>query len=126
MLANLQVAIVPLLAWAVLDERPGRRVLPTLPLVLAGIVLISGVLEDGAYGDDPAPGVVFGVATGTTYAGFILLLRDSGARAAPPARRPALRDDARGGGGAAAAGAALGEVTSPRPGRRTRGCSCSP
>src|SRR3954466_13346033 len=81
-LANLQVALVPLAAWAVLDERPGRRVLATLPVVLLGIVLISGVLEDGAYGKDPVAGAVFGVAAGATYAGFLLLLRDSGTR--PP------------------------------------------
>src|SRR4051812_19194617 len=63
-LANLQVAAVPLLAWAVLEERPGRRVLAALPVVLGGIVLISGALEQGAYGRDPAAGAVFGVLTG--------------------------------------------------------------
>ncbi|MEA2359911.1 MAG: hypothetical protein QOI62_3171 [Solirubrobacteraceae bacterium] len=74
-LGNLQVAFVPLVAWLVLREHPGRRVLATLPLVLAGIVLVSGALERGAYGAHPAEGVVFGVLTGLTYAGFILLLR---------------------------------------------------
>jgi drug/metabolite transporter (DMT)-like permease len=58
-----------------LGERPGGRVLATLPLVLIGIVLISGALEHGAYGDNPAQGVVFGVLTGLSYAGFILVLR---------------------------------------------------
>jgi drug/metabolite transporter (DMT)-like permease len=77
-LGNLQVAFVPLAAWMVLGERPGRRVLATLPLVLCGVVLISGALEQGAYGDDPAQGVIFGVATGITYAGFILVLREGG------------------------------------------------
>jgi len=84
-LGNLQVAMVPLIAWAVLGERPGRRILVTLPLVVAGIVLISGALEHGAYGDHPARGVVFGIATGISYAGFILVLRASGA----DLRRPA-------------------------------------
>ena len=109
-LANLQVAIVPLLAWAVLDERPGRRVLLTLPVVLAGIVLISGVLEDGAYGADPVAGAVFGVAAGTTYAGFLLLLRDSGTR--PPRRLavPLFEITLVAAVASAAAGAALGEV----------------
>ncbi|MEA2278036.1 MAG: hypothetical protein QOC78_2996 [Solirubrobacteraceae bacterium] len=74
-LGNLQVAFVPLVAWLVLREHPGRRVLATLPLVLAGIVLVSGALERGAYGAHPEQGVVFGVLTGLTYAGFILLLR---------------------------------------------------
>ena len=84
-LANLQVAAVPLLAWALLGERPGRRVLAALPIVLAGIVLISGALEQGAYGRDPAAGAVFGVLTGLAYACFILVLRQSSAQRRPPA-----------------------------------------
>src|SRR4051794_26168981 len=84
-LGNLQVLFVPLIAWAVLGERPGARVLATLPLMLSGILLISGVLEHGAYGDDPALGVVFGIATGLSYAGFILVLRAGGS----DLRRPA-------------------------------------
>jgi drug/metabolite transporter (DMT)-like permease len=74
-LGNLQVAFVPLVAWAALGERPAGRVLATLPLVLSGVVLISGALEKGAYGDNPAQGVVYGLATGLAYTGFILLLR---------------------------------------------------
>jgi drug/metabolite transporter (DMT)-like permease len=74
-LGNLQVAFVPLVAWVALGERPAARVLATLPLVLSGVVLISGALERGAYGDNPGQGVVFGVATGLSYTGFILLLR---------------------------------------------------
>ncbi|MCW3001978.1 MAG: family transporter [Conexibacter sp.] len=84
-LGNLQVAFVPVLAWAVLGEKPGARVLATLPLMLSGIVLISGALESGAYGDDPTQGAFFGIATGLSYAGFILALRAGGA----DLRRPA-------------------------------------
>ncbi|HWI74276.1 MAG TPA: DMT family transporter [Baekduia sp.] len=84
-LGNLQVAFVPLIAWAALKEKPGARVLATLPLMLSGIVLISGALESGAYGDQPAQGVVFGIATGLSYAGFILVLRAGGS----DLRRPA-------------------------------------
>jgi drug/metabolite transporter (DMT)-like permease len=69
----------------VLGEHPGRRVLTALPLVATGVVLVSGVLESGAYGDDPARGVAFGVATGVAYAGFILVLRAGSA----DLRRPA-------------------------------------
>jgi drug/metabolite transporter (DMT)-like permease len=84
-LGNLQVAFVPLIAWAALKERPTGRTLATLPLMLGGIVLISGALESGAYGDRPAQGVVFGVVTGLSYAGFILVLRQGG----QDLRRPA-------------------------------------
>jgi drug/metabolite transporter (DMT)-like permease len=84
-LGNLQVVIVPFVALAVLGERPGRTILLALPVMLAGVVLISGALEGGAYGDDPARGVVWGVLTGVAYAGFILVLRQAGS----DARRPA-------------------------------------
>jgi drug/metabolite transporter (DMT)-like permease len=84
-LGNLQVAFVPLAAWVVLRERPAGRILATLPLVLGGVVLISGALEHGAYGENPTEGVVFGVATGVMYAGFILVLRSGGS----DLRRPA-------------------------------------
>jgi drug/metabolite transporter (DMT)-like permease len=84
-LGSLQVAFVPLAAWVVLGEHPGRRVLATLPVVLVGVVLVSGALEQGAYGEDPTQGVIFGVATGVAYAAFILLLRAGGG----DLRRPA-------------------------------------
>jgi drug/metabolite transporter (DMT)-like permease len=74
-LGNLQVVLVGLLAWAFLAERPERRVLIAIPVVLAGVILISGAIGSGAYGRDPARGVVFGIFTGLTYAGFILVLR---------------------------------------------------
>lgn len=77
-LANVQVVLLPLVAWAVLDERPARRVLCALPICLIGVLLISGVLERGAYGRDPVRGTLFGLGAGVAYVGFILLLRASG------------------------------------------------
>jgi drug/metabolite transporter (DMT)-like permease len=44
-------------------------------VVVAGVVLISGVIGAGAYGDDPLAGVVFGALTSVAYAGFLLVLR---------------------------------------------------
>lgn len=84
-LANVQVVLVPLVAWALLSERPGGRVLAALPLALAGVLLISGALEHGAYGRAPGRGAVFGLCAGLAYVGFLLLLRRSGA----DLRRPA-------------------------------------
>jgi drug/metabolite transporter (DMT)-like permease len=76
-LGNLQVVLVAFVAWATLGERPEARVIAAVPIVLIGVVLISGVLEDGAYGEDPARGVLFGVLTSLAYAAFILLLRSA-------------------------------------------------
>jgi drug/metabolite transporter (DMT)-like permease len=78
-LANIQVVIVPLVAWAVLAERPNRRVLAALPIALLGVLLISGVLEHGAYGRAPGRGAAFGFGAGFAYVGFLLLLRRSNA-----------------------------------------------
>jgi drug/metabolite transporter (DMT)-like permease len=74
-LGNLQVVLVGVLAWMILRERPEARTLAAVPIVLIGVVLISGAIGSAAYGRDPARGVAFGIATGLTYAGFILILR---------------------------------------------------
>jgi drug/metabolite transporter (DMT)-like permease len=74
-LGNTQVVLVGVIAWVALGERPDNRSLAAVPVVFAGVVLISGVVGAGAYGDDPLLGVVFGVATAITYAFFILILR---------------------------------------------------
>jgi drug/metabolite transporter (DMT)-like permease len=84
-LANVQVVLVPLVAWVLLSERPGGRVLAALPIALLGVLLISGVLEHGAYGRDPGRGAIFGLAAGVAYVGFLLTLRHGGA----DLRRPA-------------------------------------
>jgi drug/metabolite transporter (DMT)-like permease len=78
-LANIQVVLVPLAAWALWSEKPARRVLAALPVALIGVVLISGALQSGAYGKDPGRGAVFGLCAGIAYVGFLLLLRRGGA-----------------------------------------------
>jgi drug/metabolite transporter (DMT)-like permease len=77
-LGNLQVLVVGIVAWLVLGERPSRPILVALPVVLVGVVLISGLVGSGAYGANPALGVVFGVATALCYAGYLLVIRRSG------------------------------------------------
>lgn len=74
-LGNVQVVLVPLLAWVVLMERPESRTLAAVPVAFAGVVLISGVVGAGAYGDDPALGVLFGLGTAVAYSVFLLVLR---------------------------------------------------
>jgi drug/metabolite transporter (DMT)-like permease len=74
-LGNLQVVIVPFLALGLLGERVPRKILYALPLVCLGVLLVSGALESGAYGADPARGVLYGIVTGLTYAAFLLLQR---------------------------------------------------
>jgi drug/metabolite transporter (DMT)-like permease len=84
-LANIQVVLVPLVAWVVLAERPRRAIIAALPVAGIGVLLISGVLEHGAYGRNPTRGTLFGLGAGIAYVGFLLLLRSSGS----DTRRPA-------------------------------------
>ena len=84
-LANSQVVVVGLLAWAALGERPDGRVIASIPVVLLGVVLISGVIGVGAYGDDPALGAIYGILTAIAYALFLLILRQGNS----DQRRPA-------------------------------------
>ncbi|HEY8170034.1 MAG TPA: DMT family transporter [Candidatus Limnocylindria bacterium] len=84
-LGNTQVVMVPLAAWLFLGERPGWRVAVSVPIVLSGVVLISGVIGSGAFGSDPVLGVLLGIGTGAAYAGFLLVQR----RANADHRRPA-------------------------------------
>lgn len=84
-LGNTQVVFVPIAAWLFLGERPGGRVAASVPVVLVGVVLISGIIGEGAFGQDPLLGVLFGIGTGIAYAGFLLVQR----RANRDHRRPA-------------------------------------
>jgi len=75
-LGNTQVVLVGLLAWAILRERPPSRAMAAIPIVLMGVVLISGAFENGAYGRNPGLGVAYGVLTAFAYSGFLLVLRE--------------------------------------------------
>jgi drug/metabolite transporter (DMT)-like permease len=84
-LGNLQVLLVGLLAWAFLGEKAEARVFGAIPVVLIGVVLISGAIGHGAYGKSPAQGVLFGALTGLTYSFFILVLRHGNSNLMRPA-----------------------------------------
>ena len=77
-LGNLQVLVVGVVAWLAFGERPSRSTFLALPLVLAGVVLISGVIGGGSYGANPGLGVLLGVATAFCYGGYLLLIRRGG------------------------------------------------
>ncbi len=108
-LGNLQVACMPLIAWVVLSERPGRRVLVTLPLALVGVLLISGAFAHGAYGRDPTGGALFGLLTGVTYSICLLLLR-GGSRGPQNTAEPLFLATLTAGASAILIGVAAGEA----------------
>ena len=84
-LGNLQVIIVGVVAWAVFGERPSRNTILAVPVVLLGVVLISGVVGSGAYGSNPTLGVLISLVTALCYSGYLLLIRIGGR----DVRRPA-------------------------------------
>lgn len=74
-LGNLQVLVVGAVAWWLLGERPHAGLLASVPVLLLGVALVSGVLGGGTYGRDPRLGVLLGLATSVAYALFLLVLR---------------------------------------------------
>jgi drug/metabolite transporter (DMT)-like permease len=74
-LGNLQILFVAFAAWALFRERPSGRFLIALPVVMAGIVLVSGMVGGAARGTDPGAGVVYGLGTSLAYAAFLLIMR---------------------------------------------------
>lgn len=108
-IANTQVVIVGLTAWVLLGERPSGRLLAAVPVVLAGVVLISGVIGGNAYGDRPELGVVLGIATALAYSGFLLVLRAGNRDLRRPAG-PLLDATIAAALGSAVAGVGLGEL----------------
>ena len=90
-LGNLQVVIVPFVALAVLGEQVPRSILRALAPVCLGVLLVSGVLEAGAFGANPSRGALLGIATGFAYAAYLLVQRQGSLDLRRPGGR-ALRD----------------------------------
>ncbi len=85
LLANLQVIIVGLIAWIVLGEEPSRVLKVTIPVVLVGVAMVSGIGQTDAFGEDPLLGTAFALTAAVLYAGFLLLFRQSNRLKAPAA-----------------------------------------
>jgi drug/metabolite transporter (DMT)-like permease len=101
-LGNLQVVFVAAAAWMLFRERPGRGFFLALPVVLAGVLLVSG-LADHAHGVQSVGGIEYGLGTSVAYAAFLLILRQTSA-ATPHVAGPVAEATL----GAAAGAAVLG------------------
>ncbi|MFC7302625.1 DMT family transporter [Streptomyces monticola] len=77
-LVNIQVVLVPLLAWLVDREPVPRRFLFWLPVLVAGTALTGGLVDSGTSGSDPQAGTVHAVLAALCYSGFLFLLRKGG------------------------------------------------
>jgi drug/metabolite transporter (DMT)-like permease len=84
---NLEVLIISLLAWLILGERPRRSLVLASPVMLAGLVLVGGLVDgpgSRAYGADPGLGVAYGIGVALLYAIYILMLRQATSSPGPP------------------------------------------
>jgi drug/metabolite transporter (DMT)-like permease len=108
-LGNTQVVLVGVLAWVLLRERPHRSSFVAIPIVGFGVLLISGALEQGAYGTNPGVGVFYGLLTAIAYAGFLLVLREGSSDLRRPAG-PLFTATVASTLGCAAIGAAVGDL----------------
>jgi drug/metabolite transporter (DMT)-like permease len=99
-LGNLQVLFVAIAAWVLFRERPGRRFLIVLPVVMAGVAGVSGMVGGDEGGGHPLAGIGYGLGTSVAYAAFLLILRRTSA-GSPHVAGPLAE---------ATAGAALGSL----------------
>jgi drug/metabolite transporter (DMT)-like permease len=80
-LGNLQVLFVALTAWVLLRERPERRFLIALPVVMAGVAMVSGLAGGATGGIHPLAGIGYGLGTSVAYTAFLLIMRRTSAGA---------------------------------------------
>ena len=83
LIGNSQVIIVTLMSWWLFGERPNLSILISLPIVMFGLVLISGVLDENPYGEYPVRGVIAGVFTAIFYSAFLIIYRFANRELAP-------------------------------------------
>ncbi len=83
LIGNSQVIIVTLASWKLFGEKPNQAILISLPVVIIGLALISGIADTNPYGEDPVKGVVFGTMAAFFYSSFLILFRYSNRELAP-------------------------------------------
>ena len=84
LIGNSQVIIVTLVSWKLFGEKPNPAILFSLPVVVVGLALISGIADSDLSDEwDPVKGVVFGMMAAFFYSSFLILFRYSNRELAP-------------------------------------------
>ena len=83
LIGNSQVIIVTLASWKLFGEKPNPAILISLPIVMIGLTLISGIADSNPYGEDPVKGVIFGVMGAFFYSFFLIVFRYANKELAP-------------------------------------------
>lgn len=84
-LLNIQLVLLPLIAWTVDRVQPMPQLAAIVPLMLTGVLLTAGAAESLRSGELQLRGVLFGLAAGAGYAIYLAVIR----RTAPPTVKPA-------------------------------------
>lgn len=74
-LINVQVVVLPALAFLIDRERVTRRFVLTLPLMLCGISLVGGLWNGSLRGPDTSLGVLLGIIAGCGYGVYLFITR---------------------------------------------------
>lgn len=74
-LINVQVVVLPALAFLIDRERVTTRFIITLPLMLIGISLVGGLWNASLRGPDTSTGVLLGVIAGCGYGVYLFVTR---------------------------------------------------
>lgn len=85
LIANSQVIVVAIAAWALFGEKPNRRVMIAIPVVMVGVAMVSGLGLGDAFGDNPLLGTLLALLAAVFYSSFLLMFRSSNESQAPPA-----------------------------------------
>ena len=80
LIGNFQVFFMTLAGFLLLKQRPSARQLLAIPLALGGLVMIVGIDWQALSGDYQL-GILFGLVTAVTYAGYMMTLRQARAQA---------------------------------------------
>ncbi len=83
LIGNSQVIIVTLASWKLFGEKPNPAILISLPIVMIGLALISGIFDSNPYGEDPVKGVIFGIMGAFFYSFFLIVFRHANKELAP-------------------------------------------
>ncbi len=72
-------------AWLIFGEKPRPKVVASIPVVLGGVALVSGLGQTDAYGTNPMLGTLFALGAAVFYSVFLLGFRHANDAQAPPA-----------------------------------------
>ena len=72
-----------LMSWWLFGEKPNLSILIALPIVMIGLLLISGIWDNEPYGSNPVRGVIAGISAAVFYSGFLIIYRFANRELAP-------------------------------------------